>query len=233
MWEKVKEKGKGVKRWIVSHVLAKLGCFLIRLIIRTCHTEIDGLENYLKAVEGKGAILALWHSRLLLMPYFVAEETLQVPYAVVMSNSKDADALSVIARSTQNVDAIRVPHNAKAKALKVIVQAIKKGKVLIITPDGPRGPVCEVKQGLAFAALSTGKDVFPFTWESKNYWELPTWDKMRIPKPFSRIAIKVGDAVRAEKGKGKGKGKEAREILNKVIQESLFNIEKECLQKLL
>ena len=46
-----------------------------------------------------------------------------------------------------------------------------------------------MKPGIAIAALETKAHVVPFSWEAKNYWELKTWDRLRIPKPFTSIHV--------------------------------------------
>jgi hypothetical protein len=93
--------------------------------------------------------------------------------------------------------ALRVPHNAKHQALKMLIDGLNEEKfVALFTPDGPKGPRYKVKPGLAMAAQEAQAAVVPFSWDSDKFWELRSWDKFRIPKPFSKIKVTFGEAVR-------------------------------------
>src|SRR5262249_41681403 len=68
--------------------------------------------------------------------------------------------------------------------------------VIIITPDGPRGPRYIAKPGIAAAACETGAHVVPFSWTATRFWQLGTWDKMLLPKPFSTLLVTFGDPIK-------------------------------------
>ena len=76
-----------------------------------------------------------------------------------------------------------------------MIKQLKNGKVILITPDGPRGPRYWVKPGVAYAAKTTSSHIVPFTWSASHYWQLNTWDRMLIPKPFSKIIINISPAM--------------------------------------
>lgn len=182
-----------LKQWFVADVFPLLAYYFLRALVATCRLEFVGVESYLKRASHEGGILTLWHNRLLLLPHF-SQLTPQVHYAAVISNSRDGDLIAKMANSFPNTEAIRVAHNARSQALKSIVKTLKTGKVVVITPDGPRGPRYEIKPGISFAASMGPSKIFPCTWTSSRFWELPTWDKMLIPKPFSRIVFSIGES---------------------------------------
>src|SRR5262249_37246509 len=106
------------------------------------------------------------------------------------------DPLARLAESYKSGRAIRVPHNARHHALGQLVNSVKnKGEIIIITPDGPRGPKEVVKPGIILAARETEANVFPFSWHAKRFWQLKTWDEMKIPKPFTTIDVFFGHSV--------------------------------------
>jgi hypothetical protein len=69
------------------------------------------------------------------------------------------------------------------------------GRIVAITPDGPKGPLYQVKPGAVIAAKEAGAPIIPLTWDAKPCWHLSTWDKMMLPKPFSTIHVKFGPPV--------------------------------------
>jgi lysophospholipid acyltransferase (LPLAT)-like uncharacterized protein len=44
-------------------------------------------------------------------------------------------------------------------------------------------------------AKLTGNPVVPFHMEASRYWSLGSWDRTQIPKPFSTVALAVGNPI--------------------------------------
>ena len=82
-----------------------------------------------------------------------------------------------------------------------MIHVLQTKEVLVITPDGPKGPPYKIKKGILFAAAASSSKIFPLTWKASRFWQLPTWDHAQIPKPFSRIAISIGVPVSVSKEK--------------------------------
>jgi len=60
--------------------------------------------------------------------------------------------------------------------------------------DGPRGPAGHIKPGLVHIAQSAGATIYPVLFEAEKYWTAASWDQHLIPKPFSRVRIRFGEA---------------------------------------
>lgn len=75
------------------------------------------------------------------------------------------------------------------QALQEVIAGLRSGLSTVITPDGPRGPVKELKPGALIMAAETGVPIIPMTFNASSSWIMPTWDKKLWPKPFSRITI--------------------------------------------
>ena len=80
--------------------------------------------------------------------------------------------------------------NNGKQALQELSIKIKNGASTYIFPDGPAGPVKEIKQGIIDLAYETGVPIIPVQFVLKNYIQLNTWDKKKIPLPFSKIIVK-------------------------------------------
>ena len=65
------------------------------------------------------------------------------------------------------------------------------------TLDGPRGPARVAQPGAVWLAKATGQPVLPFHLEAARYWTLRSWDRTQIPKPFARVALAIGEPLRA------------------------------------
>ena len=61
--------------------------------------------------------------------------------------------------------------------------------------DGPRGPARKVQPGVVWLSKLTGNPVVPFHMEASKFWSLGSWDRTQIPKPFSTVALVVGQPI--------------------------------------
>ena len=196
-----------------SLMIAKVSNFLIKSLIRTCRIHIDGMDEFTRLTENERCILMLWHNRLAIVPFVLSRYTPDILYAALVSASRDGDILSSIILSCKNGRTIRVPHQGRYQALREIVRHVEERKqIVIITPDGPRGPRYELKPGVAVAALETKAHLVAFDWEADHYWELKTWDGLRLPKPFTTIRVKFQPAIRFD-DQPETSLEEAKEIL--------------------
>ena len=81
-----------------------------------------------------------------------------------------------------------------AQALRDIYQAVKQdGLSIATTPDGPRGPAFEFKQGWIMLAQLTGAPLLPLAYACDRAWRFNSWDRFFVPKPFARIVVAVGE----------------------------------------
>lgn len=181
--------------WLQKKILPPLATYfflpLIKVILKTCTITFSGSDVFFEQAKQKGCFLAFWHDAIAaLVPILhQLKDAYSLQYTVVMSQSRDADVLAHITESYPQAEAIRIRHSARHAATKLIVDAASLGKVVLITPDGPKGPAKIVKPGVSFAAKQSQCPIIALTWTSSKYWSLPTWDKMRIPKPFSSIQV--------------------------------------------
>lgn len=189
--------------WL-PYIVAYSAKIAVRLLLRTCRFEIHGLDNFLATAATSSCIVMFWHNRLVIVAEILIRFAPQFIYTAVISNSRDGKPLSLMALSYNAGRVLRVPHNARRRALSQIIHHLKdRREVVLITPDGPRGPCYVLKPGVVVAARESAAKVIPFSWESNRSWQLNTWDKMIIPKPFSTIKVVFGDSLAVPKEKEK------------------------------
>ena len=66
---------------------------------------------------------------------------------------------------------------------------LSRGLTVAATTDGPRGPVYVAKPGPVLLASKSGVPIVAFHIALENPWLLNSWDKLMIPKPFSRALL--------------------------------------------
>jgi len=81
------------------------------------------------------------------------------------------------------------------RALLGLRRALAEGWTVAFTLDGPRGPRRKVKPGPVALARSTGLALTTFHAAVDKAWVLNSWDRMMIPKPFSRVLVRVGKLI--------------------------------------
>jgi len=74
------------------------------------------------------------------------------------------------------------------------------GKPAAFTVDGPRGPAKVAQPGAIWLAQATGNPIIPFHIESDRHWTANSWDRTQIPKPWSTVAIAIGEPLEITRG---------------------------------
>jgi lysophospholipid acyltransferase (LPLAT)-like uncharacterized protein len=183
-----------LNRFKVS-LISLLGYWAIRLIGATLRWEIEGLQS-LDSVHSKGKqfILTFWHGRIFMATYYFRDRGI----VVMTSQNRDGEYIArVIQRFGYRAvrgSSSRGSHRATVECLR----AMKDGKDLGLTIDGPRGPRYVAKPGAVYLAKKSGNPVIPFNVAVEKKWVAHSWDQFQIPKPFSRAIVLVGDPIYAD-----------------------------------
>lgn len=165
---------------------------LIKTICKTVRFETVGAEN-LESVEkdGKIPIYAVWHDRIFLGTYYLRNRKI----VVITSQSFDGE---YIARFLTRFGFGTVRGSSTRGGVGALVEMIrlmKKGLATAFTIDGPKGPRYVAKSGACLLAKKTGNPVLPFLVEAEKCWTIKSWDKLLIPKPFSRARFFYAEPI--------------------------------------
>lgn len=135
---------------------------------------------------------ALWHNRLLLLPFAIRRYAPQRRGAALISASRDGAWLAkLIGRFGFSV--VRGSSSRKgASAMLQLADVIAGGGDVVITPDGPRGPAYRPGGGLILLAQKTGAQIVPLSFEYSSCWRLGSWDRFILPRPFARVHFILG-----------------------------------------
>lgn len=171
----------------------------LSLTVRWSWINTEGL----KAVDpSKGIIVTFWHGRLLMMPilYMKARKGSGHPPYMLISQHGDGRIIALACRLLGIRSAAGSSSRGGGRALLELIKRARAGADIGFTPDGPRGPRHQCKDGVVAAAQKTSLPVVPFTYSVERKWQLRSWDGMIIPKPFSRGVVIVGDPINIAEG---------------------------------
>ncbi len=183
------------KQRLALTVIPPLAALLIRLLGLTLrYQDIPAPGTTPGYLIPGPTVFAFWHRSLLAC----AHRFRNLNIAILISQSFDGE---LIARTVELLGfrAIRGSSSRGGPTgLRAMQLAYAVGHICAITADGPRGPLFVAKPGTAQLANSVSSPTLPGqtgTWVGTFYalptraWQLRSWDRFLIPKPFSRVLI--------------------------------------------
>lgn len=151
---------KKILNKITITIAPLIASLLIRFLARSMRITYINYENVWDDWQrGKNIILAFWHGRLLMMPVMYKGNGV----AVMVSQHRDGE---LIARTVRRfgIDSVRGSSTRGwLGGVKGLLNEIKKGKDIAITPDGPKGPRFQAQMGIIGLAKITGLPIIPMT----------------------------------------------------------------------
>lgn len=193
------------KRSIGLLIIPFIGSLIIRFLYLTNKKNFHAPET----LGDDNFIMACWHGELLLIPYAYLRYKKDPNVKLFISEHFDgeliAKTLSFFGFGTIRGSTTR----GGAKALIQAIKEVKNGLDIGITPDGPKGPRHEVQDGIIAIAKKTGKKIVLVEIKPTKYWQLNSWDKFIVPKPFSELNYFISEPIDI----GKLEFEEARELL--------------------
>jgi lysophospholipid acyltransferase (LPLAT)-like uncharacterized protein len=179
-------------RWLIA-----LPFPLLKLWTRTLRFEIEDRAGLGKETASERYIGALWHNRLLLIAHVVWRffPSRRGGGALISASRDGAIIADIVER--YGFEAVRGSSSRKGtSALLQLSDMVASGRDVLITPDGPRGPVYELGAGIIFLAQKTGTPVIPINMEYSSCWRVKSWDRFILPKPFSKVRVIMGSPHR-------------------------------------
>ncbi len=148
--------------------------------------------------RGEHIIISFWHDQLLLMAMGYHGPGSKI----LISASKDGELIARVMRYFGQ-DAVRGSSSRGAKAaFKELVALAKEEVDLVITPDGPKGPRHELKDGVVQLARLSGRPVVPMAFVCSSGHRFASWDKFLLPFPFGRGVFAFGEPVSFDREEG-------------------------------
>lgn len=199
-----REMSAGRRAWYALIIFLARG--LLAGLALTCRVgPVRGAEHldHLQA-EGGAAILSYWHQMQIFCARYLlvrARNGLKVSFLTSPSVSGEVPA-AIIRRWGAGV--LRGSSKRSAgQALKDMYDVLVGQKTsLVITPDGPTGPLHEFKPGTIMLARMTKAPIILIAYAAKPCIRWKSWDRFIVPLPFSRVAIAIDEPFRIPPGSG-------------------------------
>ena len=190
---------------------SRFGAAFIQAIARTWRFRSVNEDAYRAELStGRPVVLALWHGEMLPLLFYHRDRQI----AVLVSEHGDGEIIARIL-SAFGFRLVRgSTSRGAARALIAVDRELEAGFVVGITPDGPRGPRHSVAPGALLAAHRAGVRIVPLAATASAFWQLGSWDRFMIPKPFARVTIAYGDPLAIEAPSSREAGAQVELLAN-------------------
>ena len=168
-----------------SRVVTGLVAAYIRFAHATSRWQRQGFEAMDEAVRaGEPVIFVVWHQRLMMAPYMF--DVRLGPICSLTSGGRPGRMVGALLGrfGWQNVS--MESRKRHVKRSRMVLQKMRQGVSVGIAADGPRGPARVCSTVPLTWARCAGCRVFTVSFSANRVVEIPSWDRMWLPAPFSR-----------------------------------------------
>jgi lysophospholipid acyltransferase (LPLAT)-like uncharacterized protein len=180
-----------LRQRIILRLIITAGYWFIRLIGPTLRVCVSREEGAQETIAQRPLVGSFWHACIIPATYMCRN----LGVRVMSSNSYDGEYMGRIIRKFGFVAVKGSSSRNAVRALLGLRRALQAGWSVAFTLDGPRGPRYKVKPGPVALARSSGVPLTMFHMAVDRAWVLNTWDRLIIPKPFSRVLMRFGALI--------------------------------------
>ena len=210
-----------IKFWFLIHLgspLLALVLHLLRLTVRHRVIHVERLDQALR--EHGRLIFAFWHGAQISITMENYRQARRNPIYVLVSPSRDGELLVRVIRWFR-ARAVRGSSASRSiSGFRELLAVLKDKGSAAIAVDGPRGPYHDIKPGIFLLAKQSGVPILPVKVRFSNAWTTRTWDRTRIPKPFSRVDFEFQPLIILDQGSDKADFEAARDRLEMFLETS-------------
>jgi len=193
-----------LKRRINYMLLTPVIKLILFVIWRTCRVvSISGEQHSTTAsADGKAFIPCYWHQHHIFCSWYMQSLIKRgIKIGFLISPSVDGEIPANLARGWGGEVIRGSTTRTGAQTMRDMYNlVVKQGVSPVTTSDGPQGPIYVFKIGDILLSQFTQAPLLPLAYAAEKAWMLKSWDRFIIPKPFSRIAIVIGEPVTIPKG---------------------------------
>jgi len=205
-----------LRKRIKYFFIRKAAKVLILAIIKTCRIKITGFEH-VEALRKRNIpiVYAYWHRHIFVTIY----RFMNTGARPLISLSEDGEIVAQIAVEFGMKPVRGSSSKGGARAFIALLNAIKEeNSEVLITADGPKGPLRRIKDGTIRLAQKTGSVIVPIGWHSSRVKILEkSWDRFKIPLPFGTITYAYGQPFEIPRDAAKDNYRQLKDGLKKSI----------------
>jgi len=180
-----------MKLFLVTRVVP----FFMQLIVRFIYLTNKKVFHHPKIDQNDSFRVAFWHGELLMQPFNYKKLKPNGKVSAMISEHKDGEAIT---KTVEYLGIHSIRGSSSKGGAKVLISAIKEikgGDDIAITPDGPRGPRHSVADGIVAIHKKTNARILVFNCKPTKYWQLKSWDKFIVPKPFGTLEFFISEPL--------------------------------------
>ncbi len=192
----MKEAKSSLKRRFQRWLITKTLMLLIRITGNTTRIKSNNQQILKTALQEYGSVIvATWHQNIYFSVWLLRNQEL----TALISSSNDGEVIYDVFTHF-GYQAVRgSTTRGGIPALKQLIKLLKDKTSVAITPDGPLGPPEKIQSGVVLLAKYSGIPIIPWHYEAKHLWKLKSWDRHKIPKPFTTIVESFGEPFHVPK----------------------------------
>jgi lysophospholipid acyltransferase (LPLAT)-like uncharacterized protein len=149
-----------------------------------------------ETIESPGMKLALQNGERMIFAHWHGDELCIVPLVVkfkiatMTSTSKDGQLIDFVIRKFGGATSKGSSTRGGIGALKGLIRLIRNGRNASMAVDGPKGPIYKAKPGVFELSRLAQAKIVPMGAASSNAIVFnKSWNKAKLPKPFSRVKV--------------------------------------------
>jgi lysophospholipid acyltransferase (LPLAT)-like uncharacterized protein len=191
--------------FFVQKFITLLIYLYLLFVYKTSSKNFIGIEKIYEKIESKKPIIfAFWHNRLMMIPFFARKVRKKIKthnFMTLASRHGDGkfvgmvmEKFGLISILGSTKDGRKASRGIDYSSMRKIIEGLKSGYSLGITPDGPRGPNQQINGELINIARLTKSSIIALSYSSSNFKIIKkSWDKFKIPLPFSKLCFVVDE----------------------------------------
>ena len=189
----------GIKDRLLLSYAPFFASLAIRFLYLTNRTEILGGEHPQKLWDrGEKVILSSWHDQLLMMIMVYRGAGVKI----LISSSKDGELIAKTMRCFGHGVVRGSSSRGGRAAFKELLSLCGEEVDLAFTPDGPRGPRHQLKDGVIQLARLSGRPVLPLAFACSRGYRFKSWDRFLLPYPFGHGVYSFGKPLYFDEQEG-------------------------------
>jgi len=167
-----------------------IGRWFFQILFLFNKINIKGEEHLINLINsGKPVMVCVWHGRLVFPSWYLRLKTTNVH--AIASHHTDAEIMARVLKQW-GYGLIRGSTKKGGKAVvQKMAEIFNNNGIVAVTNDGPKGPPRIAKAGSTATAIKYNVQVITITGSATKYWQMKSWDRFMVPKPFGKIQVIV------------------------------------------
>ncbi len=179
-----------LKNKLKNKMIPPLAYNLIKYTNQSYRLQVEGWEGVEKALSaGKSLVFSSWHGKSWVPAYFLRDLGIYALTSLSRDGSYMTEILHRLGWQTVRGSSSR----GASRSLLSLYRKLRAGGSTALTPDGPTGPIYEVKPGIIFLQEKAGSMLVPMGVDARWKKNFASWDSYLLPLPFSRTALVFGE----------------------------------------